>query len=105
MQCETTHLTSFSVLVDRRGSMSSATTVESVSSSVVLHRVTMYVHVLVSLYCQLHWLWYINIVFDSNATCNSILEVCMYICLYICMYIEFKLYMYVTNASCVYIIH
>ena len=59
----------------------------------------MYVHVLDSLYCQLHWLWYINIVFDSNTACNSILEVYTYVR----RYVEFKLCMYVTDVHDIYL--
>ena len=73
VECEATHLTSFSVLVDVQGI--STTTVGSVihrSTSICI--IDIYI-VLDSVYCQLHWLWNINIFFASYNVCNCILEV------------------------------
>ena len=75
VECRTTHLTSFAVLVDTQGFVTTSTTAESVGLSIYLVHAD-YSHFRL-FYYQLHWLWFINILFTFDNDCNSILEVTM----------------------------
>ena len=77
VKCETTHLTSFAVLVDVQDSTSSTPTVSL--NDFIHYRNYVATYILGPLCHKLHWLWHINIIIAAYNACNFLLEVRMYI--------------------------
>ena len=78
VECVTTHLTSFSVLVVTQDGSRPNPDNRQVSLSNCVHFACLLIAVILdTVFHHLHWLFYINILFDSYNDCNSILEVCV----------------------------